>query len=666
MFLGAPRSFLAAVLLVVVPTAAAGDGDRLAAMSLEDLLSLEVVSVSRTEETYDDVAAAAYVLTREDFVRSGATSLPEALRAVPGLHVAQISSSQWAVSARGFNGLWANKLLVLVDGRPVFSPLFSGVFWQLQDIPLSEIERVEVIRGPGGAAWGANAVNGVINVLTRKSGERPPASSIRFGTGGTHAGAIASWGTRAGPGSVSGYARQADRVAEDPFGDTRDVWSDVRGGVRVGYPLADRGRLSMSADAFRTDFDGLFRAPGIGDVLLSSRGSGGNVVLAAEVGDRSGMTSARVSFDEIDLREPYLSHEARTYDLEIQRSQSTGPMDWTLGAGARRWEAEFTELGDVIRAAAPDAQRLLWSGFLQVEWTPEESPWSVSAGARSEKLGDRSWWSPTLRTSYRATEHHFLWSSVSRAVGVPSITMDELSFHLPPTQADGMTMVTSILPDSTLEPERLTSYEVGYRGTVSPGTQVEVTGFANRYENLIGWRDALRVDVSSGTPIIRNDNYWSSGGAATSVGAEISADLWRLPGLARTRIGYTWQRTRLDAEDPGYRPIHRPGANPRHQAFATTTAPVGPIDCNITGRFVSRLEEVLPADPSALQLGQVDSIPAHGTIDAAVRWSLGRARMSVGGRNLLGSDVPEYQDFSFGQLPATPVRTYYTTVSWEL
>ena len=248
---GAPRTLLAAVLLIVATAVPAAGSDELAAMSLEDLLSLEVVSVSRTEETYDDVAAAAYVLTREDFSRSGATSLPEALRAVPGLHVAQISSSQWAVSARGFNGLWANKLLVLVDGRPVFSPLFSGVFWQVQDIPLSEIERVEVIRGPGGAAWGANAVNGVINVLTREAGERPPASSFRFGTGDTHAGAVASWGVRAGPSRVSGYVRQADRVGEGALGGgaRRLVGRAGRSPVRPvsggpGSPVDPRGSLS--------------------------------------------------------------------------------------------------------------------------------------------------------------------------------------------------------------------------------------------------------------------------------------------------------------------------------------------------------------------------------------------------------------------------------------
>ena len=389
-------------------------------------------------------------------------------------------------------------------------------------------------------------------------------------------------------------------------------------------------------------------------------------MVTTELQGAGGTTSARASFDELDLREPHLDHRARTYDVEVQRSQPVGALEWTVGAGARRYEAEFGDFDSVIRSASPDASRLLWSGFLQSEWAPDGRPWRLSAGLRSERLDDRSWWSPTLRASYRAADHHFLWGSASRAVGVPSITMDELSFHLPPTQADGMTMITSILPSDELRPEQMTSYELGYRGTVAPGTQVEIAGFVSRYENLIGWSDDLRIDVSSGTPVIRNDNYWSTGASATSVGAEFSADLWNLPHLSRTRVGYSWQRTRLQADSDAYRPVHRPGANPRHQAFLTTTTPVGPVDLDVTGRYVSRLEEVLPADPGALQLGQLDSIPAHGTLDAAARWSVGRARMSIGGRNLLRSDTPEFQDFSFGQLPVAPKRTFYTTISWEL
>ena len=165
---------LAAVCLVLscgVPAQAASlpsDTD-LVSLSLEDLMTLEVTSATRKAQSLADTAAAVFVITNEDIRRSGATSIPEVLRMVPGVTVAQIDSSKWAITARGFNGRFASKLLVLIDGRTVYSPLFSGVFWDVQDMLLEDIERIEVIRGPGATLWGANAVNGVINIITKKA-----------------------------------------------------------------------------------------------------------------------------------------------------------------------------------------------------------------------------------------------------------------------------------------------------------------------------------------------------------------------------------------------------------------------------------------------------------------------------------------------------------------
>src|ERR1043165_4450874 len=141
------------------------------AMSVEDLMNMQVTSVSKRTQKVADAAAAVYVITQEDIRRSGATNIPEALRLVPGIQVARIDENKWAISSRGSNGRFANKLLVLIDGRSVYTPLFSGVYWNVQDVMLEDVDRIEVIRGPGATLWGANAVNGVINIITKKAGD---------------------------------------------------------------------------------------------------------------------------------------------------------------------------------------------------------------------------------------------------------------------------------------------------------------------------------------------------------------------------------------------------------------------------------------------------------------------------------------------------------------
>src|SRR3982075_2642286 len=166
----AKRIFLfAALVFVFVANASAQNLPDVTAMSVEDLMNVQVTSVSKRSQKLADAAAAIFVITQEDIRRSGATSIPEALRMVPGLQVARIDENKWAISSRGFNGRFANKLLVLIDGRSVYTPLFSGVYWNIQDVMLEDVDRIEVIRGPGATLWGANAVDGVINVITKKA-----------------------------------------------------------------------------------------------------------------------------------------------------------------------------------------------------------------------------------------------------------------------------------------------------------------------------------------------------------------------------------------------------------------------------------------------------------------------------------------------------------------
>src|ERR1700736_233405 len=187
---------LAAALLLATSAGSQENPKDLAEKSIEDLMNMEVTSVSKKEQKLSSVAAAIFVITQEDIRRSGATNIPDLLRMVPGLDVAQINAHTWAISARGVNHQFANELLVLIDGRAVYTPLFGGVYWDTQDVPLEDIDRIEVIRGPGATVWGANAVNGVINIITKKAADTQGALvTAGGGTAGQARGTVQYGGT---------------------------------------------------------------------------------------------------------------------------------------------------------------------------------------------------------------------------------------------------------------------------------------------------------------------------------------------------------------------------------------------------------------------------------------------------------------------------------------
>ncbi len=242
------------------------------AMSVEDLMNVQVTSVSKRTQKLADAAAAIFVITQEDIRRSGATSIPEALRMVPGLQVARIDENKWAISSRGFNGRFANKLLVLIDGRSVYTPLFSGVYWNIQDVMLEDVDRIEVIRGPGATLWGANAVNGVINIITKPA--KSTQSALATAGGGTETRGFGSvrYGGRLNTGSYyRAYAKYFNvGPSIDPSTGRRadDNWDALRGGFRTDWTPAGADSLTVQGDIHRIPIrgasaEGIFWAVGI-------------------------------------------------------------------------------------------------------------------------------------------------------------------------------------------------------------------------------------------------------------------------------------------------------------------------------------------------------------------------------------------------------------------
>ena len=247
--------------------------EKLSSMSIEDLLNVEVTSVSKTQQKISDTAAAIYVITQEDIQRSGATNIPDLLRMVPGMDVAQINSNTWAISARGFNGRYADDLMVLLDGRSIYSPTFGGVYWDALDLPMEDIDRIEVIRGPGGSIWGANAVNGVVNIITKKASETKGAMVVAGAGSLTPGFGTVQYGGSAG--KTTDYRVYSKYFSENQLpgitaADGGDGWDDPRGGFRVDSTVSAKDKLTFQGDVYRGTEDQFAKfLPSIGSSIQS-------------------------------------------------------------------------------------------------------------------------------------------------------------------------------------------------------------------------------------------------------------------------------------------------------------------------------------------------------------------------------------------------------------
>jgi len=495
-----PR-LLTLLLAVVAPLGAAQrpasePQDELTELSLEELMGIEVhvTSVSRKEESRERTAAAIHVLTREDIRRSGATSLPEALRHVPGLHVARLSSGGYAISARGFASEFANKMLVLIDGRSVYFPLFAGVYWQNQQVLLEDVERIEVILGPGGAMWGANAVNGVINVITKSAAD----------TQGTYASTLLGVHERAGAELRSGVAlgrdahlrvwgRHAQREGLEPapgYGD--EEFRQLQGGFRADWGAPGADAWTLSGDAFdnvdqRDIQTAVFGPPYVELRPLDGRHQGGNL-LARWTRPRADGTSMSLQgyYDRFELGTSLTDYQLGTFDLDFQdrrRLSERHELSWGLGYRHTDSDSQGTELLSFSPAERHDD---LFSAFVLDEVRPSER-WTLSLGAKLEH-NDYSGLElqPSGRFSFHATEHGTLWGAVSRAVRTPSQAEDGIRFvtGVDPFLVGGFDTALILTGNEDFDPEELTAYELGYRFQTGPRVTWDLALFVNDYDRL--------------------------------------------------------------------------------------------------------------------------------------------------------------------------------------
>jgi len=657
--MGAHRTGLLLAVLLGSELAWAGEASFID-LPLEDLGKLEVAAVSRKAQKLADTPAAVTVLSAEDIRRSGARSIPEALREVPGVNVAQIGAARWAVGVRGAQGRFANKLLVQVDGRSIYNPLFSGVFWEAQDIMIEDVERIEVVRGPGASLWGANAVNGVINVVTRKaSATRGGLASVSADSQGGVTTAVRQGVELEGGGAMRVFAKGRDLGRSETVDGDRA--SDKAGGWLAGFRLDGEGGWMVQGNAYRHTSKELLPI----SMALDPRGGfpvsfvfeGSNLLARRHWAMAGGDATFQAYVDHTDARlNAQGNGKIDIVDVDFQHTLAPmGRHDLMWGLGARYGRVDFDSNSPAFTFQDRLVEYRIASAFVQDEISLVPQTWMLTLGSRFEHstLADFET-QPTVRLMWTPTKDDSLWLNWSRAARTPSIGEVNANVVLgaqplpQPPFPPGAFAVSRSLPAPNLKPraERVDALELGYRRTLANGS-VEAVLFHHDYRRLIS-STAGPLDYLSSAPLLIQPVFRSYFSNARTTGVEFAADM-AITATLRAQGSYTV----LDTQARHY-------VDPVSDAAGAALETAAPHHCASLHALWS------PGGGHELDLmlrriGAVrGGVPAYTSVDVRYGWHLGRAfDLAVVGQNLFDNRHLEYaSDFFVSQLSYQPRRAY--------
>jgi len=634
--------------------------------SLEDLMNIEVTSVSKKEEKLSRTAAAVFVITQEDIRQSGATNIPDVLRIAPGVDVAQINANKWAISIRGLNGLYSNELLVLVDGRTVYTPTFGGVQWDVLDVPLEDIDRIEVVRGPGGAVWGGNAVNGVINILTLKAASTHGAMLVSGGGNVDQEFGTLQYGGAAG--KTTDYRVFAKYFNQDQSpgasaADGADGWHMLRGGFRTDSSLSATDHLTFEGDIY----DGRegVTSPVLQSVTappqqtnLEENLSGGffQGIWNHTPSDRSD-TSLEFSYDRY-TRGDILNETRGTFDLNLQQH---------LAVRARHdvvWGAEFRTSGSysggsLFVSLTPAESRIeLFSGFVQDEIALAASRVRLTLGSKLE-YNQYSGFSvmPTARLAWSPNGQNTLWTAVSRGVRTPSDTDASIRLNFGSVPGPGgVPALISLIGNPNYQDENLVAFEAGYRASIRAGLSVDLAMYYDDYTNQGTVEPAATFfETTPAPPHFVFPTTYGNLMQGEAHGFEVFAD-WRVTNRWALSPGYAFEQMRMHL-DPGSQDKSSVGE-------ADGSAPVN------SAEFRSHL--MLPRaffwDASAYFVGRIadPAVASYTRLDTSLSWQAReRFSLSVVGQNLVKDRHLEYFDTQQSVASTLVKRSVYAKVTWN-
>jgi iron complex outermembrane receptor protein len=632
-------------------------------LSLEELGNVKVTTATKEPEEVWKTPAAIYVITQDDIRRSGATSIPELLRMAPGVEVARIDSDHWAVGVRGFNGEFSKSLLVLIDGRSVYSPLFAGVYWQVQDTFFEDIDRIEVIRGPGGTIWGANAVNGIINIIT-KSAKETHGEVTSAGGGNVDQGQVESrFGAKDGSKfDYRVYGKAYIRGHEyHPDGDNFDEWKAGQLGFRTDWQLNHRDTLNVQGDLYRGR-DGervgisFYNPPSTEVIDGGHHTSGGNVVASwrRQLQHDSDL-ELRGYFDRTTRFSPQLDETRNTFDLDLLYHRTIGTRQEVLmGVGARWSPDNIGQKFQTLDFEPHQETDSIYSWFVQDQIAVVPDRLSLIVGSKFEHNNRSGFeYQPNVRLMWTPTARQTLWAAETRAVRTPSRLDQDLQLTDYLANINGAPVFFRVLGNKDFKSEELLGTEVGYRTLIAGKLYVDVAVFRNEYNRLYGYSNSTVTVEPTPAPthLVLVQDFANSLKGDTA-GGEIAPD-WKPVRWMELKGWYSYLHLYVH-DRPGYtdnlNTVSDNGSSPHHQVMIEPlfTLPRG-VEFNATYRYVSDL----PAQ----------TVKAYSTADARFGWRANQHwTLAVVGRNLL---QPHHAEFGSDVDTIVRIRRdVYASLTW--
>ena len=639
-------------------------------LSLEELMDIEVTTVSSHPQKFSEVAAAVFVITQDDIRRSGATSIPEALRMAPGVQVARVGTDKWSISVRGFNGRFANKLQVLMDGRSVYTPLFSGVIWSQQDTFIEDIERIEVIRGPGATVWGANAMNGVINIITKKAADTQGVL-LTAGGGSFERGFVgARYGGKLGehtPFRVYAKGFSRDNTTTLAGANANDTWHSARTGFRLDH-TSGIDEFTVQGDMFINSIGDSLNQP-----LLTLPFSRLDMVNAKEKGgnirfrwDRHYSAESsimlQIYYDRIHNQLVPSTKYAESFDIDFRhRLPILDRHDVTWGTNFRLYNNKVNDTALLTFNPRQGTNHFV-SAFIRDEIMLLPDQLKMTLGVR---LGHNDFTGvevqPDVRLMWTPNEQNSIWLSIARAVRTPSRGEEDVTINsrvvqaLPGLPNSSVPIMMAINGSNKYGSEKLIAYELGYRHQFTSQASIDIAGFFNDYSQL---RDFSFGVMRSGSGIIPHQVlpiFFNNQASAHSYGGEVSVD-WRLHERWRLQGNYSYQEINVNSSAEFSRIDSTVGgagsANPHHQlSFRSNYDLSDKVEFNLWLRYVSNLPFY--------------NIKDYVTMDARFAWKpVQNVELYLVGQNLLTQNHRESQSDFIPSLPTRIPRGIYVGATY--
>jgi len=627
---------------------------KLKQLSLEQLGQLEVTTFSKTPTPLRNTPAALYVITREEILRSGVTTIPDALRLAPGVEVGRLSSTTWAVSIRGLQNNFSKSVLVLIDGRNVYTPLFAGVYWDVQDLPLEDIDRIEVIRGPAGTIWGPNSANGVINIITSNAADSKGVQASALAGNVDHTIDDLQIGAGSGNTNFRMFGRGFERAYEyHTDGINDDTWPEERLGFRVDRNLdhnkdaKDTAGMMIEGDLYKGTSPHI-----VGTAVSNDQTSGGDVNFRYQTvrADGTGLT-AQAYFDRTLRTHGVIGETRNTIDLDLVDRFKAGDSNLlSIGAGLRwsPYNVISTVAGEGV--VPPTGVDHIYTGFLQDEIRFGQTV-NLTIGAKLQQNNYSGFDAlPSGRLLWSPNDKQSLWAGITRSVTTPSDI--EENFLL---QGTTPTLVIQVLGDHQFKSEEVLGYELGYRGSVSSHLFVDVSGFWNQYSRLQSFGPEVISKTGNTTTItIQYTNQISGSASGFEIAPQVAiSSFWRL------NLAYSYLNSDFAADGPTSN-ISDSGSvstydksSPKHQVFLQSLIDLPwKFHFDQTYRFIS----ALPAQ----------KVPAYQTADLHLSRQLGsNFLIEVVGQNLFQAHHYEWGTGDPNQPPVDIERAGYVRLSFH-